>query len=323
MADTRESAADVSVVVPAREAADTLAGTLASIAPEREVGEILVVVAESRDATRTIAEAAAAEDARIRVLDNPGGAIVPGLNIGWAAATGRYTAKIDADDLVRPGRFARQRTHLEAHPDHVAVTGGYDTISYQGAVVAEIGLEMAEGAVNDRLDGRQRAFTHFGAWLVRLETIRAIGGARPFFVTAEDMDLIFRLAEAGTVWHQPAAAYAYRLRDGSITHSAPGSRTSFFHQCAIDFAADRRSRGSDALIDGRPPEPPAHDAAEAPLVRADTQAAGYLESEAWRHLGLGQRRRAWGQMVASLRLAPLDRSKWRSAAAMALRSLRR
>lgn len=99
----------VSVVIPAFNAAATLAGTVASARGQTlsEI-EILVVDDASTDGTLALARRLAAEDLRVRVIAagsnrGPAGA----RNLGLAAARGDWIALLDGDDAFEPGRLAR------------------------------------------------------------------------------------------------------------------------------------------------------------------------------------------------------------------------
>ena len=78
--------------------------------------EIIVVDGGSQDDTLNIARSF--NDDRIRVItDDSGKGIAGSLNIGLRAAKGKYIARMDADDICLPGRFAAQCKFLETNPD--------------------------------------------------------------------------------------------------------------------------------------------------------------------------------------------------------------
>jgi teichuronic acid biosynthesis glycosyltransferase TuaG len=105
----------VSVVTPAWNAEATLGAAVASvIAQTRGDWEMLVVDDGSTDGTRARAEALAAAEPRLRVLGGARGGAAAARNAAIRAARGRFVAFLDADDLWRPEKLARQIGYMEA-----------------------------------------------------------------------------------------------------------------------------------------------------------------------------------------------------------------
>ena len=112
----------VSVVLPACNAAATIARAVASIQSQTlRDWELVALDDGSKDATRFILIEMAQLDPRIRVLRTKSG-IAGALNAGIAAATGEYIARMDADDESAPERLEKQAAFLAARPD-VGVVG--------------------------------------------------------------------------------------------------------------------------------------------------------------------------------------------------------
>ena len=99
----------VSVVIPAYNAAASLAEAVASVQRQSLAEfEILIVDDASRDGTLEAARRLAAGDRRITVIaagENRGPAAA--RNLGLAAAKGAWIALLDADDAYQPERLAR------------------------------------------------------------------------------------------------------------------------------------------------------------------------------------------------------------------------
>jgi teichuronic acid biosynthesis glycosyltransferase TuaG len=106
----------VSIITPARNAAETLAASIDS-ASEQSLRdwEMLVIDDASSDGTAALAERRAAADPRIRLLrQGQRRGVAAARNAGLAEARGRFVAFLDADDLWMPEKLARQTRFMEA-----------------------------------------------------------------------------------------------------------------------------------------------------------------------------------------------------------------
>lgn len=312
--------ADASIVIPARNAAATIAEALRSVLAQDRLAEVIVVDDGSTDRTAEIVLALG--DPRIRLIAGPRTGIADALNAGLRAATASYVARCDADDLFLPGRLARQADWLDRNPGHVAISAGFQSIDRKGRKIAELACGGPDRDVTDILRGGQ-AVTHLCAWLIRREAVLATGGARPWFQTAEDVDLQIRLAFLGRVWHVASPAYSYRLHDASITHSRKAAQLEFYDKAARAFAAERRETGTDALDRGLPPLLPDFRISASPRNHAASQIVGHLTSQAWQEFGNGRRMTGIGTILNALSRQPFRRSSWKSLLLMMVRSLAR
>ena len=86
--------------------------------------EFLIVDDGSTDRTPEILRSF--DDPRIRLIVNPRNlGLTRSLNIGLAAARGRFIARMDADDIAAADRFERQFAFLCDHPKVVLVGSGH------------------------------------------------------------------------------------------------------------------------------------------------------------------------------------------------------
>lgn len=106
----------VSVVMPVKDAAETLDEAVASVVAQ-EFGdwEMVVVDNGSTDASAEFAREWARREERIRVME-VGGTIVDALREGVEASRGEIIARMDADDIAHPRRFGRQVEWLRHRP---------------------------------------------------------------------------------------------------------------------------------------------------------------------------------------------------------------
>lgn len=187
------SAVAVSVIVPARNAAETIGRTLAALAAQRDAPafEVIVVDSGSCDATVTVAERAGA-----RVLHNPGGEPAGSRNHGARAASGDVLAFTDADCEPEPDWLASgvrglaQADVVQGRVLPVADGGPYDrTVS----IGAESGLYETANLFVAR-----RCFESLGGFAplpgLTLAPIPGTGDEPPF---GEDAWFAWRARRAG------------------------------------------------------------------------------------------------------------------------------
>jgi glycosyltransferase involved in cell wall biosynthesis len=107
----------VSVLLPARDAAPYLREAIDSVLRQTMPDfELIVVDDASSDATPEVL--ASIDDPRLRVVRNDAPLGIAGaLGRGLALCRGRFIARMDADDLCAPQRFAMQLAWLDAHRD--------------------------------------------------------------------------------------------------------------------------------------------------------------------------------------------------------------
>jgi glycosyltransferase involved in cell wall biosynthesis len=148
----------VSVVMPARDAAATVARAVASIQSQTlRDWELVALDDGSKDATRFILIEMAQLDPRIRVLRTKSG-IAGALNAGIAAATGEFVARMDADDEAAPERLEKQAAFLSARPE-IGVVGC--RVEFGGDRAATEGYALHVDWVNTLLTPEQIAVNRF------------------------------------------------------------------------------------------------------------------------------------------------------------------
>lgn len=117
---TDSKAPAITVLMPAYNAARTIGEATASILGQTfQDFELLIIDDGSTDETVQVAESV--PDRRLTVLRNPENlGLIATLNRGIELAKGRYIARMDADDISLPERFARQYQLMEDSPGVVA-----------------------------------------------------------------------------------------------------------------------------------------------------------------------------------------------------------
>jgi len=114
----------ISVILPVYNAERYVSDAIACIAAQTYPHwELLIVDDGSTDGSAAIAETFAAQDARMRVTRLPHGGLARAVNAGIDQAQGEMIARMDADDLCPPERFALQLDWMRA--SGVEVCGGW------------------------------------------------------------------------------------------------------------------------------------------------------------------------------------------------------
>ncbi|MFZ5950943.1 MAG: glycosyltransferase [Candidatus Rifleibacteriota bacterium] len=124
----------ISIVIPVYNADRFLNDCLNSIKSQTfQDYEVILVNDGSSDKSKQIILDFTKEDKRFRIIDLPQNrGIVNALNRGIEVAGGKFIARMDADDICFPERFARQVDFMEKNPDVVVLGTGLSYINENG-----------------------------------------------------------------------------------------------------------------------------------------------------------------------------------------------
>lgn len=207
---------EISVLMPVHNGEAFLAEAIESIlAQTLEAFELIVVDDGSTDGSAAIVDQFAERDARVRLLPIVRSGIVGALEAGRAAARAPLVARMDADDVAMPGRFALQRGYLAANPAIVALGGQVDWIDGNGSLIGRGRYPVAEAACASYLH-RGSPLCH-PAVMMRAGALDACGGYSERHGSAEDYDLWLRLSRLGGLANLPDTILRYRLHGSNVT----------------------------------------------------------------------------------------------------------
>lgn len=172
--------------------------------------EFLILNDGSTDSSRAIIDSHAAEDPRIVPVHRENRGLVASLNELLDRARAPIVARMDADDIALPSRFAKQLAFLRDHPDYGVIGSWTRDIDADGAPYP---LSGADHPVthDDFLAAVEHGplLCHPSA-MVRLEPVRAVGGYHAAFRHCEDYDLWLRLAGVTKLGSLPERLLDYR-----------------------------------------------------------------------------------------------------------------
>lgn len=203
----------ISVLLPAYNSEKYIGEAVESILNQTFTDfELIVLDDASTDRTPDILAEYALKDTRIRVVRNESNLrIAASLNRGITLASGKYIARMDADDAAVPERFEKQFELMEKNPD-IAVCGSWVS-------VYETGEEWRPPSDSDSIKAKLffESYLYHPAVMIRKDVLVSYaGGYRPDMPPAEDYDLWVRLAVHPEVKfaNVPQVLLRYRMHPG-------------------------------------------------------------------------------------------------------------
>lgn len=233
------SAPRVSVLLPCRDAADTLPEAARSLERQtlREF-EVVAVDDGSRDETGDVLREWARGDARVRVLKSGGDGLVPALRLAASEARAPLLARMDADDVAHPRRLERQVAFLEERRE--AACGSGVVLFPRGRLGSGLrryerwinGLHTPAEVARDLLVECPVAHPTL---VIRRSALRAVGGYRDRG-WPEDWDLLLRLHLAGMrAANVPERLLLWRHHPERLSFTAGEYSRDAFARCRVHY----------------------------------------------------------------------------------------
>ncbi len=247
-------AAKVSIVLPFRDAADTIEECLDSIISQTLASfELIAIDDGSTDRSLERLGRVGAGDDRIRVFSPGRLGLVAALNFGIARAEAPLIARMDADDIMHPARLERQRDFL-ARRRNVALVGCRVELfpssgiraGYREYVRWQNGCVSAEDIADNIYV--ESPFAHPSV-MVRRSVFDKLGGyAEGEF--PEDYDMWLRMHRAGYRMAKLEDVLLYwRDRPGRLSRvDRRYAREAFDRVRAEYLAEDRRLQGQRPVV---------------------------------------------------------------------------
>lgn len=229
----------VSVVLPVYNGGRYLHQAIDSVLRQTfEDFELILINDGSTDESGIIIRDFASSDARVILIERENRGLIESLNEGLNASRGELVARMDADDVCRPNRFAMQVAYMQAHPECIALGSRIQLIDPEGLPIKEMGSALHHEVIDaDYMQGRC-SFFHPTVMFRRAGAIK-IGGYQKEFKHAEDVDFFLRLAEQGCLANLPDVLLEYRQHMQSVGYAHASSQTAST-QAAVTAARLRR-----------------------------------------------------------------------------------
>ncbi|WP_419163138.1 glycosyltransferase [Candidatus Palauibacter sp.] len=246
----------VSVLLPCRDAGQFLGDCIESLRAQSESRfEVLALDDGSRDHTGALLQAWAERDSRVRLVDRDGSGIVAALRRLAREARSPLIARMDADDIARPGRLAAQLRLLARRPGIAACGTG---VRYFPRPPAGSGYRRYEAWLNGLIDPvtvERNLFVEcpiaHPTLMVRRDAFEAVGGYRETD-GPEDYDLVLRLAAEGHgLTNVPETLHEWRLGAHRLSERSARYGADAFRSLKVSFlAAGRLPRDRPLVIWG-------------------------------------------------------------------------
>lgn len=174
--------------------------------------EFIIVNDGSTDNSEVIISAF--RDERIKYLKNPRNlGLARSLNLAIASSTGKYVARMDADDVSTPDRFARQIAFLEQYPE-VGIVGSW--VKQFGLKENTIKYETTDFNIRIRLLS-DTSFAHPSVMIRRVLLEKYNLKYDSNFQTAQDYELWSRLSRYTTMENLPEVLLYSRIHENQVS----------------------------------------------------------------------------------------------------------
>ena len=246
----------VSVVMPMYNAAPYVGDAVRSVLDQTFTDfELIVIDDGSKDDSAAQVERAAGGDSRLRVIRQPNGGVSAASNKGTELARGEFLARVDADDICLPNRFAMQVTCLREHPEWVAVGSRVMFIDEEGLPLFEMpGIKLTHEEIDAGLLDVEWTILQ-PATMFRTDAVRGVGGYRTDLNIHEDHDLFLKLAESGKLANIDEILFQYRQRKNSAVTTYADRHVKSF-QSVFEEAWKRRGLSGKRPVPSIAPHPP-------------------------------------------------------------------
>ncbi len=172
--------------------------------------ELILINDGSTDRSGDICREYAGRDPRIVLIDRPNGGLASALNDGIAKARAPLIARMDADDIAMPERFACQYAHMMEHPQIAVLGSAIQWINETGEVTT-----LRSFPTTPREIEKSIVFAHpvaHPAVIMQKSAVLKAGGYRAAFMHAEDYELWLRVIALGyDIANLPQPLLNYRI----------------------------------------------------------------------------------------------------------------
>lgn len=207
----------ISVILPVYNAEAYVREAVQSILAQTFMDfELIIINDGSTDGSGTILRELAERDARIVLVERPNDGLVSALNEGIERARADLIARMDADDVSMPERFALQHARMVQEPE-LAVLGSFIRFMDKAGNIIRLSEYPLTPKETARHVEKGCPVAH-PTVMMRRGAVLKIGGYRKAFSHAEDYDLWLRMNDLGyAIANLPQPLLNYRVHGANVS----------------------------------------------------------------------------------------------------------
>ncbi len=195
--------------------------------------EWLIVDDASTDGTPEILARWASKDSRLHTLRNETSqGLGRSLNRAAGVSRGPYVARMDANDLCHPARFAKQVRYLDENPQ-VGLVGSYNhVIDGNGKIIQTWRFQHTPEEIYYTLQF-QNCLCHSSV-MFRKDLFIELGGYQEELSVAQDYDLWLRMSHRAAMFKIPKPLVNWRKRSFGISLAKQEEQAKAAHAIALE-----------------------------------------------------------------------------------------
>jgi hypothetical protein len=214
--------------------------------------EVLAVDDGSTDGSERLLADWATEDPRVTLVRQAPLGIVAALEAGRSRALGRYLARMDADDIAEPARFAEQLAFLDGRPDLAGCGTGVRYFPREAVGGGGRRYEDWINGIRTPEDVERNLFIEcplaHPTFFMRSEVVAELGGYADRG-WPEDYDLLLRLWRSGArLAAVDSVLVQWRVRDDRSSVRSDVYAPGAFRRCKVHYLLDTLARDRDGLV---------------------------------------------------------------------------
>lgn len=156
------------------------------------------------------------QDPRIRLINQPNGGVSKALNTGLKNASGKYIARMDADDVSYPKRLQIQHDFLLKYPEYILIGSDVNYINQEGEFIFRYNNPAYTDDDIKKTVKKNCPFVHSTVFFEKSYAVN-LGGYPEKAHGFEDHLLWTKFSDAGKLCNLNLALASYRFNASSVT----------------------------------------------------------------------------------------------------------